>query len=89
MSALPNSDQHILDLHKLKDYCLSASHPRGRHKARVFREALGLAADDTEWLRDRLLEAVKGADAENSILMQWASVGALMSRSRDTIGALW
>src|SRR5947207_10501262 len=64
MSALANSDQHILDLRKLKDYCLSASHPRGRHKARVFREALGLTADDAKWLRDRLIEAVRGADAE-------------------------
>ena len=64
MARLPNSDQLVLELRKLQDYCLSATHPRGRHKARVFRDALGLSRDDAGWLRDRLLDAAKGADAE-------------------------
>jgi len=64
MSRLPNSDQLVLELRKLQDYCLSATHPRGRHKARVFREALGLTRDDAGWLRDSLLDAAKGTDAE-------------------------
>ncbi len=94
MSALPNSDQHILDLHKLKDYCLSASHPRGRHKARVFREALGLAADDAEWLRDRLLEAVKGADAEkldsDAMGQRWrVDVAITRHDRRAVVRTLW
>ena len=57
MSRLPNSDQLILDLRKLQDYCLSATHPRGKHKARVFREALGLTGESAEWLRATLLDA--------------------------------
>jgi len=32
-----------IDIRKLEDYCLSPSHPRGRHKARVFARALGNA----------------------------------------------
>lgn len=47
-----------VDIAKLRDYCLSETHPRGRHKARVFRSSLGLTADDSEWLRQALLDAI-------------------------------
>jgi hypothetical protein len=36
---------------------LNALHPRGRHKARVFREALDLGQGDASWLREIFLEA--------------------------------
>ena len=75
MMRLPNSDQLIFELRKLQDYCLSPTHPRGRHKARVFREALGVGHDDAEWLRERLLDAAKHVDAEE--------LGA------DTMGRRW
>jgi hypothetical protein len=55
---LPHSNEAILDIRKIKDYCLSPSHPRGRHKARVFREVLDLERGDAAWLRDVLLKAV-------------------------------
>ncbi|MFB9266899.1 DUF6883 domain-containing protein [Bradyrhizobium erythrophlei] len=60
---LPNGDQAILDLRKIEDYCLNPSHPRGRHKARVFREALGLQWSDASWLRNALLEAARSGEA--------------------------
>jgi hypothetical protein len=47
----------VVDLAKLRDYCLSDSHPRGRHKARVFRSHLGLTNADAELLRQALLDA--------------------------------
>ena len=40
---LPGGDKAVLDIRKIEDYCLSPIHPRGRHKARVFREALDWA----------------------------------------------
>jgi hypothetical protein len=40
---LPNGDEAIVDVRKVEDYCLSPSYPRGRHKARVFRETLGFS----------------------------------------------
>jgi hypothetical protein len=43
---LPNAERAIIDPAKLTDYCLSATHPVGRHKAAVFRSALGLTAPD-------------------------------------------
>ncbi len=48
---LPNRDRAVVDLAKLRDYCLSEVHPRGKHKARVFRVALGLTTQDAEELR--------------------------------------
>jgi hypothetical protein len=60
---LPNGDQAILDMRKIEDYCLNLSHPRGRHKARVFREVLDLQRSDAPWLRDALLEAARSAQA--------------------------
>ena len=48
---LPNADQAIIDIAKLRDYCLNPQHPRGQHKARVFRSALGLDESNAEELR--------------------------------------
>lgn len=56
---LPNGDQAIVDLVKLTEYCLSRTHPRGRHKARVFEAVLGFTVDHAEVLRAALLEAAK------------------------------
>lgn len=58
---LPNAADATLDIRKIEDYCLSFSHPRGRHKARVFREALNLTRKDAAWLRDALLAAARTA----------------------------
>jgi hypothetical protein len=60
---LPNGDRAFVDLAKLRDYCLSLDHPRGRHKARVFAAALGLNADDSEILRDALAESARVQEA--------------------------
>jgi hypothetical protein len=57
-------DSVEVDISKLRDYCLSAIHPRGRHKARVFHVALGLSADETEVLRQALLNAVRDQSGE-------------------------
>ena len=56
---LPNAAGARVDLEKLREYCLNDEHPRGKHKARVFQSALGLVAEDAEWLRERLLEAAQ------------------------------
>ena len=63
MAHLPHADRAVLDLHKIEDYCLSPAHPRGRHKARVFREVLGLVRSDAEWLRQALLDGLAEQEA--------------------------
>ena len=71
MTILPNGAKASLDIRKLKDYCLNASHPRGRHKARVFRKALGINVDDAAWLRDALLEAARDGEATHVATDSW------------------
>lgn len=56
---LPNGDSAMVDMLKLTDYCLSTTHPRGRHKARVFAASIGLTADQADLLRDALLQAAR------------------------------
>jgi hypothetical protein len=63
MPRIPRADDAILDIRKIESYILSPAHPRGRHKARVFRQALGLSQDDAEWLRGELLEGMRRGDA--------------------------
>lgn len=63
MPKLPNAERAILDIRKIADYCLSPEHPRGRHKARVFRDALELKQDDAEWLRHALLDGLPNGEA--------------------------
>jgi hypothetical protein len=54
---LPNGHRAIVDITKLRDYCLNTNHEEGKHKARVFASALGVRAADAEWLREQLLKA--------------------------------
>lgn len=60
---LPNPDRVIVDITKLRDYCLSTTHKRGRNKARVFAAALGLTADNAEQLQAALLIAAQSCEA--------------------------
>ncbi len=60
---IPNADQAFVDLRKLRDYCLSPEHPRGRHKARLFKSALGWTTNDAEAVRQRLSDAVRSQSA--------------------------
>lgn len=60
---LPNADRAIVDIEKLRAYCLNPAHARGRHKARIFASKLGLSAADAEYLRDLLLAAARSQEA--------------------------
>ena len=55
---LPNGDRAIVDIRKLRNYCLNPDNPRGSRKARVFRSALGMTKVDASALRQRLLQVV-------------------------------
>jgi hypothetical protein len=59
---LPNGERAFVDAEKLRRYCLDPSHPRGRHKARVFASALGLSASEAEVLRTNLQKAAADGD---------------------------
>jgi hypothetical protein len=59
---LPNAEQAVVEISKLRDYVLNPAHPRGRHKARVFASALDITQTDVELLRQQLLDAVTAKD---------------------------
>jgi hypothetical protein len=60
---LPNPERAVVDIHKLRNYCLSPDHRRGCHKARVFAASLGWTVNDAHYLREALLAAVRDNDA--------------------------
>jgi hypothetical protein len=60
---LPGGADAVVEVSKLRDYCLDPHHPRGRHKARVLMSALGLGRADADFLRAALLEAAREEDA--------------------------
>ncbi|MGD0799948.1 MAG: DUF6883 domain-containing protein [Terracidiphilus sp.] len=60
---LPNAEAAIVEMEKLRDYCLSSAHPRGRHKARVFQSLLGMTAAHAEELRAALIDATLNEEA--------------------------
>jgi hypothetical protein len=94
MAGLPNRERAILDLRKIEDYCLNSAHPRGRHKARVLRNALGLERNDARWLRDALLEGLAESDAaefkSDALGRQWrVDVPITRQGRRAMVRTLW
>jgi hypothetical protein len=60
---LPNGEKAVVEIAKLRDYCLSVAHPEGRHKARFFRAVLGSGPADSHMLRKRLRAAACDQEA--------------------------
>lgn len=60
---IPNAERAIVDIEKLRNYCLNFNHPRGKHKARFFEAILGLTVNDVEKLQKTLLNVARTHDA--------------------------
>ncbi|WP_366526214.1 DUF6883 domain-containing protein [Bradyrhizobium sp.] len=91
---LPNGSRAIVDTRKIEDYCLNSAHPRGRHKARVFRDALDLERGDALWLRDALLAAALSHEAVQTSADRWGTywrVDILLRRheKRSVVRTIW
>lgn len=61
---VPKAENAVIDIRKLRDYCLNPEHDEGKHKARLFSSILGMTADNAEDLRQILLEVVKTQEAQ-------------------------
>ena len=91
---LPRGDRAIIDIRKIREYCLNPSHPRGRHKVGVFRDAFGIRQNDAAWLRAALLEGARsgealhlGTDARGS---QWRlDVSIERQGKRGVVRTIW
>lgn len=60
---LPYAEHAVVDIRKLRDYCLNPSHSDGKHKARLFQSQLGMTSGDAEQLRLLLLDVVLRTEA--------------------------
>jgi hypothetical protein len=60
---LPNGERAIVQIEKLRDYCLNPAHRVGSHKAHVFESVLGLTAAHAEELQQRLLGVARTGEA--------------------------
>lgn len=61
---IPNAKNAVVDIRKLRDYCLNSEHDEGKHKALLFSRIFGMTAEDAEDLRQIILEAVKTHEAK-------------------------
>ena len=60
---IPNAENAVVDIRKLRNYCLNPNHDKGKHKARLFSSILSMKPDNAEELRLILLEVVKTHEA--------------------------
>jgi hypothetical protein len=67
------AEHAVLDLRKLTDYCLNPAHPRGRHKARIFRDVLGFGQKDADSLRAALLDAIRSGAPSQETADVWGT----------------
>ena len=56
--ALPNHQRAVIPENKLLRYALDPTHPRGRHKAVVFKSALGFDQSNWQTLKRIILDEV-------------------------------
>ncbi len=82
---IPNAEHAIVDIRKLRDYCLNPHHNKGKHKARLFASLLGMNFDDAEELRNILLETVKRQEAQLAKRMPAGNAIHLILRLRGKI----
>lgn len=61
---VPYAENAVVDIRKLRDYCLNLNHSDGKHKARLFQSYLGLTSENAEQLRLILLNVVQKKEAE-------------------------
>ncbi len=77
MQLLPQHEKAVVPIEKLRDYALDPDHPEGKHKARVFKAALGIEQTHADVLAQILKESLFRAPAVSGIKDQrgqrWAT----------------
>jgi hypothetical protein len=91
---LPAGDRAIVDIAKLRDYCLNPSHPRGKHKARVFAATLGLSMNHAEFLREHLLQAAMSVNVTQGSVdafgrRYWMETEIVRGSNRAVLRSAW
>ena len=71
---LPNATNAFIDDRKLIDYSLSESHSLGKHKARVFKSALGFSLNNFQELKDNILAGILTSEAVETEINQYGTL---------------
>src|SRR5438128_2652669 len=86
---LPNAEQALVPMEKLRDYALNPYHAIGSHKARVFVTALGIRQADWEFLRAQILVGIRTVPASRSAVTDYGEHYRvrlqIMGRNRRTM----
>lgn len=61
---LPNAENAVIDTRKLTEYALNPTEPRGMHKAKVFKSALGFTQENGDDLIKAIRKCVLDTNAE-------------------------
>src|SRR5829696_4421403 len=73
-NALPNYEGAEISRSKLEGYALNPVHePDGKHKARVFKSALGFDQSTWELLKQRILDELPYHEARQKQTSQWGT----------------
>ncbi len=91
---LPNGENAVVSIEKLRDYCLNAEHPVGKHKAKVFARVLGFTSNNASELQEILRVAASTQEAYTGekgqygqrYILDFAAVGASGS---TTVRSVW
>jgi hypothetical protein len=62
---LPNGVKAVVPEGKLVDYCLNPFHPDGKHKAKVFKKALGITQENSVKLKKLVLQSAESCEVTN------------------------
>lgn len=71
---LPNIENAYIDDRKLIDYCLSETHPIGKHKARVFMSALDFSLENFQDLKESILSEIFEKEAVITEINQYGTL---------------
>jgi hypothetical protein len=71
---LPNVENAYIDDRKLIDYCLSETHPVGKHKARVFMSALDFSLENFQDLKDSIFREIFSKEARVTEINQYGTL---------------
>jgi hypothetical protein len=66
-TTMPRAADAVVALAKLTDYALNPEHPKGRHKAKLFAELLGIEAEHADYLAGQLKHGLAGAEVVREV----------------------
>ena len=89
-----NFDEVIIDIEKIRDYCLNLDHTVGKHKAVVFKNKLGFTSDNAEELKKLILKKIKFSQAQRSLSDEYGEryyIDIIITRfdNTETVRTLW